>query len=345
MRKRKLVLLSYAYPPSIGGIERASEIIGRTFLERGYDVTVITETPNNSEEGGSSPRIVRNPGIKALISELHSADVVLQNNISLRLAWPLWLLFPWKPFVLLHNTPITRPDGSLALQDRIKRGLLWRPRCFSVSRYIADTMPPGSGIIGNPFDSSVFRMVPGTERSRDLLFVGRLVTAKGAEDLLRAFAIVLKRRPQTTLSIIGSGAEEERLHDLANLLGVSRRAQFLGPRGGHDVAEAMNQHKLLVVPSRSRPPEALGIVALEGIACGCIPVASRMGGLPECVGEAGALFEEGNYEELAEMLICLLNSPELVESYRAKAEEHLTRYRPEAIADAFEANFGARPRR
>jgi glycosyltransferase involved in cell wall biosynthesis len=336
---RKLLLLSYAFSPSIGGIERSSQILAQTFSRRGYDVTVITNTPGHGDEPGVPYRVVRRPAIKTLVSGIRGADFVLQNNISLSLAWPLWVLFLRKPFVLLHNTPMARPDGRLAWQDRLKRVLLWRPRCLSVSRYLAETIRPGSAVIPNPYDSEVFRVIAGMQRTRDLLFVGRLVSAKGTDTLLRAFAIVLGLRPGTSLSIVGLGPEEGKLRELANSLGVTQHVDFLGARRGREVAETMNQHRILVVPSRSRPPEALPVVVLEGIACGCVPVASRMGGLPECVGNAGMLFEEGNHEELAEILVRLLSSPDLIENYRARAERHLDQFRPDTVADAFESYF------
>ena len=96
-----------------------------------------------------------------------------------------------------------------------------------------------------------------------------------------------------------------------------------------------------MIPSRSRPPEALPVIPIEAIACGCVPVASRMGGLPESVGEAGAQFEEGNCEELAGTLVRLLQSPGELAQYRDRAEQHLRQFRPGAVADAYEHHFAA----
>jgi len=316
-----------------------SAVLARIFAERGDKVTVITNTPSSGTESDTPFRVLRRPDSKALIEEIGQSDIVLQSNISLRLAWPLWLLYPRKPFVMVHHTPIARPDGRLAWQDRLKRLLLLRPRCASVSRYLADTIQKESNVITNPYDNSTFRQITGVVRDGDLLFVGRFVSAKGVDTLLHAYAIVLKYRPQTTLSIVGSGPEEGVLRDLAQSLGIAESAHFLGPRKGNELATLMNQHKILVVPSRSRPPEACPVVPVEAIACGCVPVVSRMGGLPESVGDAGALFEEGNIEELAKILLDSLNSPAVLDSYRAKAEQHLSRFLPEAVAAEYEFHF------
>ena len=338
---QKLTILSHAFAPSIGGIESVSLVLARTFVQRGYEVTVLTMTPASGQPPDEPFRVVRRPGAKQLIDEIGRADLVLQSNISLHLAWPLWLLFPRKPFVLVHHTPIARTDGRLGWQDRLKRSLLWRPYCLSVSQYLAQTLQAESKVIRNPYNSEAFRQIPGIDRDGDLLFVGRLVTAKGADLLLRAFPLLLRSCPETTLSIVGSGPEESALRGLAASLGVAGRVRFLGARQGNDLAGLMNRHKILVIPSRSRPPEALPVIPIEAIACGCVPVASRMGGLPESVGEAGAQFEEGNCEELAGTLVRLLQSPGELAQYRDRAEQHLRQFRPGAVADAYEHHFAA----
>jgi glycosyltransferase involved in cell wall biosynthesis len=181
--------------------------------------------------------------------------------------------------------------------------------------------------------------MPKIERNSDLLFVGRLVTAKGVDVLLCAFNSVLKERPHSVLSIVGIGPEEDALRALTLSLGISQSVRFLGVRQGAQLAELMNKHQILVIPSRSKPPEALSVVPVEGIACGCVPVASRQGGLSEAIGDAGVLCEEGNCEELARTLLSLLNTPELLETYRSRAEHHLRHFRPDEVADVYERHF------
>jgi glycosyltransferase involved in cell wall biosynthesis len=339
--RQRLLILSYAFAPSIGGIETVSDQLARTFSQRGYEVTVVTDTPRMDKEPDEPFRVVRCPGSAALIGEIGRADLVLQSNISLRLGWPLWLLFPRKPFILVHHTPLARPEGRLAWRDRLKRSLLWRPYCLSVSNYLAGTIQAPSRIIHNPYANMVFRRMPEIERDSDLLFVGRLVTAKGVDVLLCAFQTVLKHRPQSVLSIVGRGGEEDALRELAKSLGIDRSVCFLGPKQGVELAELMNRHQILVIPSRSKPPEALSVVPVEGIACGCVPVASRQGGLPEAVGDAGVLCEEGNCEELARILLRLLDTPVVLDFYRSRAEQHLKDFHPDAVADAYESYFVA----
>jgi glycosyltransferase involved in cell wall biosynthesis len=338
---RRLLILSYAFAPSIGGIETVSDVLARLFSQRGYDVVVVTAYAQVGQKSSDPFEIVRRPSPWKLIRLIHRADLVLQSNISLLLAWPLWILFLRKPFILVHHTPVGRLTGRLTWQARLKRRLLWRPYCLSVSKYLAGTFETPSGIIGNPYAEGVFRKLPQIERDKDLLFVGRLLPVKGVDVLLQAFRIVLEKRPGTKLTIVGRGPEEQRLHQLAQLLGVGADVEFLGPKHGDDLARVMNQHRILVVPSLSKPPEALPVVPVEGIACGCVPIASKQGGLPESVGEAGLLFREGDPEDLARSILLLLDNPELIWEYQSRAEQHLKSFSLNVIADAYEAHFAA----
>ena len=339
--RQRLLVLSYAFAPSIGGIETVSDLLARTFSHRGYEVTVATCIFASEPESAEPFRVVRNPSWNALISEIWRADLVLQSNLSLRLSWPLWLFFPTKPFILVHHTPLARPEGRLAWQDRLKRWLLWRPYCLSVSAYLASTIRTRSRIIPNPYASTVFRRMPEVDRNGDLLFVGRLVPAKGADTLLCAFPYILEHRPESSLMIVGDGPESGPLRELAKKLDIDLKVRFVGSKQGAELAALMNQHKILVIPSHSRPPEALSVVTLEGIACGSVPVASRQGGLPDAVGEAGVMFEEGNSDELARTLLNLLDAPERLDYYRSKAEAHLKQFSPDVVADAYEFHFNA----
>ena len=73
-------------------------------------------------------------------------------------------------------------------------------------------------------------------------------------------------------------------------LSLAENVSFVGPKSGDGLAEILNQHQILVVPSRWAEP--FGIVAVEGIACGCVVVGSVAGGLPEAIGGCGVNFSQ-----------------------------------------------------
>jgi glycosyltransferase involved in cell wall biosynthesis len=114
---------------------------------------------------------------------------------------------------------------------------------------------------------------------------------------------------------------------------VAEQITFLGSRTGPELVELLNRHRILVTPSRLREP--FGVVALEGIACGCAVVGSDQGGLPEAIGPCGRTFPNGDVAALADRLEELLADPAAVETLRQRADEHLAVHRRQHVGDAY----------
>ena len=134
------------------------------------------------------------------------------------------------------------------------------------------------------------------------------------------------------LTIVGAGPEEQGLRQLAHELGLDRQVTFAGEKSGAPLAELLNRHRMLVVPSRWAEP--FGVVALEGIACGCVVIGSENGGLKEAIGPCGLVFPNGNAQALAERLRYLLDHPEIESNLRQPSPPHLARFKPKAVASA-----------
>lgn len=127
-----------------------------------------------------------------------------------------------------------------------------------------------------------------------LLFVGRLVPQKGVDLALTALAELFQRRPDVDphLTILGSGPCRPDLERQAEALGITARVEFVGAVNQDEVVAAMRSHEVLLVPSRRTADgwvEGFGKVAAEGIRSGMAVIASRSGGLPSAVGDAGFL--------------------------------------------------------
>jgi glycosyltransferase involved in cell wall biosynthesis len=201
-----------------------------------------------------------------------------------------------------------------------------------VSRAVADDVP-GACVVPNPYRHEVFRAIPGIARTKDLIFVGRLVSDKGGDVLLRAMALLKKKGLTPGLTYVGSGPEEATWAALAEELAIGDQVRFVGRADGERVAHALSEHRILVVPSRWAEP--FGIVALEGIACGCVVVASEGGGLTEAVGDCGITVPNGDAEALAAALDRVLRSEELQGTLRGGAARHLAAHRPDVAARGY----------
>lgn len=319
----KILLCSVPFSPSIGGIETVSALLAEEFTRRRHRVVVVTQTAD--DDGVERPyRVVRRPSAPELLQRVGEADVVFHNNISLRLGWPL--LLRRRPWVVAHHTWI--PERGVAA--RLKRRLVAGADNVCVSQAVADTLPVPAQIVPNPYRADVFRRLLTRRPRGDIAFVGRLVSDKGVEVLLRSLELLAFHGVRPTLTIVGDGPESGPLKAAARERGLPpTQVSFVGARSPADVASILNAHRVLVVPSLWEEP--FGLVALEGLACGCTPVVARSGGLPEAAGPHARVFGKGDADELAFVLADVLSQPPADRQLLATSE-HLRRHRPERIA-------------
>jgi glycosyltransferase involved in cell wall biosynthesis len=143
-----------------------------------------------------------------------------------------------------------------------------------------------------------------------ILIVGNLLAGKGHELVLRAFARLKDFHPGLQCQIIGEGADRGRFTTLAAELGLSDRVHFLGRRSRFEVADAMRNCRVFVLPSRY---EGLGCVYLEAMACGKPAIACHGQGIDEIIhhGNNGWLIPIDGLEELVQGLQILLGNTEL----------------------------------
>jgi glycogen(starch) synthase len=173
-----------------------------------------------------------------------------------------------------------------------------------------------------------------------LVCLGRMVTEKGFDIALDAFAAILARFPKARLILAGDGPEKPHLEQQAADLGVGEYVEFVGWIDPRDVPGLINDSTLIVVPSRWREP--FGLVAVQAGQMARPVVAARVGGLPEVVvhHQTGLLFEKENSNELAELAIYLLHNPKtavqmgLAARKRARSEFSLERF-----ANAYDAVY------
>jgi len=334
------LLLSYVFPPSVGGIESVSGLLAGSLAERNYEVRVMTATPSDagtSDDLAGGYRLIREPGPFELYRQLRWSEVVLQSNLSLKLAWPLaYCSFP-RPWIVVHHTPLTRPSGVMSSRDRIKLRALRKAKCYSVSSYLAASIPMPSEILFNPYDDALFRPLSGVQRDQPLMFLGRLTPAKGVDVLLRALARLKEEGFTPRLTVVGEGHHEHALRQLVMTLGLAEQVRFTGARRGVELARLLNSHQVLVVPSRPAPPEALGMVALEAIACGCVVIGAHQGGLPEAIGPCGVTFRSESDTDLALKIRQLLESPSRRAELLSYRDGFLQSFTRKTILDQYES--------
>ncbi len=326
----KVLLYCPVFYPSVGGLEINIQRLAAGINRAGHEVTVVAKTENP----GSEPfefRVVRRPSRRELLALARWCDVFFQANVSLRGLWPLLLVR--RPWVVSHHGWYSRQDGSRAPQDRLKRFLLRWASSIAVSQAVADDLETFSVVIANSYRDHLFRMLPGVTRSGELMFLGRLVSDKGVDTLLDALGLLATRGIRPTLTIVGDGPERPALESQASRLGVAAQLVFLGNREGEEVVRLLNEHRILVIPSRYNEP--FGIVALEGIACGCLVIGSRGGGLKEAIGRCGLTFANGDANALARLLEAALADTDRFAAPREVVSDHLARHGSGRVVAAY----------
>ena len=132
-----------------------------------------------------------------------------------------------------------------------------------------------------------------------MLLVGRFAPEKGVLDAVRVLASVTPGA-DARLTLVGEGIEREPAAALAEELGVGERLTVLPWLDASALADQYEHANVLLAPSRATATwvEQFGRMVVEAQAAGAVVVGYASGALPEVVGDAGILVEEGDVEAL-----------------------------------------------
>lgn len=158
-------------------------------------------------------------------------------------------------------------------------------------------------------DTAAFR--PSAFRPQGVVgYVGRLVPQKGIHILLEAMARIAQ---PSRLMIVGRGPMRDALIRQARDLGLNGRFEIHEEVRHGDVPAYMAQMSILVLPSltTSNWKEQFGHVLIEAMASGLPVVGSSSGAIPEVIGKAGLVVQEGNAGALAAAIERLLSDSTL----------------------------------
>lgn len=136
------------------------------------------------------------------------------------------------------------------------------------------------------------------------LYVGSRNKYKNFDGLLQAFAKTVSIQPEVVLCIVGSplnNIEEKLIAELK----LANHIEYYGYVSDNHLAKLYRCSVAFVYPSLY---EGFGIPPLEAMSCGTAVVASNCSSIPEVVGDAGLLFEPKAIQDLADILLLLLNS-------------------------------------
>jgi len=151
-----------------------------------------------------------------------------------------------------------------------------------------------------------------------IIMVARFTDQKDQDTVIKALTLL----PESyKLLLIGDGKRKEELEKLASALQLLERINFLGIRS--DVYPLYKMSDIAVLSSHW---EGFGLAAVEAMACGIPIVASNVDGLAQVVENAGILFDAGDSNQLAEIIMFLENDKEKYKNVVQKSVERAKKY-------------------
>ena len=367
----KILLSTPVFKPMVGGMETLANNFAVHFTERGHEVTLVTPIPYDGVDD-ENYRIVRQPSFQEFYRLAKETDLIFSNGASLYAA--PYALLTGKPVIMRHTgyqvacidgagwydgklAPL-RPLPSFAFHlkhgklGNTLRGIakvsalrLFAKRFVTVNVAISDWMKrrhplPNQVRIHNPFPISKFvdgRNLTG-EYEYDFFFLGRLVSEKGVNLLIEAFATVQQRAGNAyRLCIIGDGPERPRLEKMVRELDQEAYVTFTGMLTKRDLVEQMKVCKIAVLPSTWEEP--FGGAASEILAAGKNVIVARDGALSEIVADAGLTFPNNDSRALAEAMQQLIEDEELQQQHRENARVRLRAFSEDDLIDEYLSLF------
>lgn len=168
-----------------------------------------------------------------------------------------------------------------------------------------------------------------------LAHVSNFRKVKRVEDVVRIFKQVHERLPSKLL-MIGDGPERQHAEELCRTLDICADVRFLGKQEQMD--EILSITDLFLLPSQY---ESFGLSALEAMACGVPVISTNAGGLPEINvdGETGFLSDVGDFQQMGERAIWLLEDADRLQQFKDAALAHAKTFEKSLIIPQYEALY------
>ena len=255
--------------------------------------------------------------------DLLHVHYAIPHSISAMLAQQMMASKRRLPFITtLHGTDITlvgvdrsyfpitkfsieKSDGITSISQDLRR-----------NTYETFGVPNEIRVIHNFVNIDIYK--PADERSnkeKRLMHISNFRPVKRVVDCIQVLAEVVKQTP-AHLYMVGDGPDRPVAHRLAKELHVERHVTFMGKQD--HVERIFPQMHVLLMPSEM---ESFGLGALEGMACSVVPVATRVGGVPELVthGVDGFLEPVGDITAQAARVVELFTDDSLYQNMAAAA--------------------------
>lgn len=145
---------------------------------------------------------------------------------------------------------------------------------------------------------------------RRIVFVGRIIRAKGVEVLLDAVESLRAEHEDLVVTVVGDGPDRPLLESMASRRGLAPMVDFVGAKSRDEVAKILGESDVFVLPSFA---EGVPVVLMEAMGAGLPVIATYVGGMTELIEDEtnGLLIQPLDDRQLADAIGRLLVDPEL----------------------------------
>ena len=144
-------------------------------------------------------------------------------------------------------------------------------------------------ILPNIVDTKLFK--PTRKKENIVLFASHLIPTKGPHIALEIAKEILQKRKDVKFVFVGTGRMENEMKSKAGK--ISPRIIFMKNLSVKQLIDIYSMSKVTILPSYY---EAFGKVLAESMACETPVVSTRVGGVPEVVGDCGYLTNYGEWQ-------------------------------------------------
>jgi phosphatidyl-myo-inositol alpha-mannosyltransferase len=367
MKNRESLSVGFLFDDTLDssdGVAQYVKTLGAWLASQGHQISyLVGETKLSHWAGGKVYSLSRNQTVNfngnKLSVPLPGGRSKIKNLLISQSFDVLHVMVPYSPFMSAQAIKYAKPDtaivgtfhifpsGALSITGSKLLRIMLAPSLKKFNRFVSVSQPAAdfaatafgikSAVVPNPVDLSKFRAhATAAEKSKQIVFLGRLVKRKGAAQLIDAFGILAQKDDSARLVIAGSGPELKNLKRSVVQLGIGHKVDFLGYIDESDKPALLAGATIACFPSLYG--ESFGIVLVEAMAAGAgVVIGGNNPGYISVLGQkADLIFDPTDTQQFADRLEKLLGDDALKENLHKWQQSEVKQYNINVVGPQIE---------
>ena len=355
----KIGIFTNIYKPVINGVVNSISSFKKGLEELGHEVYIFAPTcPDYKDDEKNILRIksvrlpLQNdyrislpPLAKKMLDVIKQLDVIhTQHPFVMGNYGSFFADIYNKPLIFTHHTQYDKYSHYIPFeQETVQMFTRWLVKDYankcdcviapseSIKKMLLnqgiksriEVVPTGINldVFGNPNREIIRKKYNLSLEQKLLLYAGRIAKEKNLEFLIKSFKLVLNKKPNTYLMLVGSRTKKDYLVDLIKKLNLETKVFLVGHSNA--VQNYYGAADLLVFSSKT---ETQGLVLVEAMAAGTPVVAVDSPGIREVVDGKNGFLTKELLSEFSEKIIKILENDALRKEMSQNARKTASRY-------------------